>query len=750
VTSLFARFRFPGIGTIRSRLLIAFIFTVILVALAISGVTVVLGSRDGRQRVTAQLQSVVTLKEAEINSWINSLNVNLNIISSDEIVSQETTSLLAGSNQKGAQNPAYSSLQNRLKWASEGMGLFDELFLMDTDGTVLISTNPSHEGQQHAVDDFFIEGIKRSYVQQPSYSLSLGRMTLVASAPVIKNGKALGVLAGRANLDSLNLIMIERTGLGETGETYLIGANYRLLTDLRNGDSSASDIYVRSRGGDSALASRTSGTASYLNYAGEPVIGVYKYLPELKSALIAEQQASEALSGTRTALVIIGIVAIAAVLLSSLLARRLTTTIVRPLSELASTATLISQGDLSQAARVERKDEVGTLAKAFNTMTQRLLGTVNSLERRTIHLRAVNEVGRHFSSILQVDQLLDYVAISLQKTFGYQSVSILLSEQGGQRMALKARAQASGDPDQEGKREVEGNPLVASVRQSGQPKLINDPSPTSPDRESVSRAELAVPIKIAERTLGVLHIEDAKSEGFDEQDLFTAQTMADQMAIALENARLYQEAQELATMKERQRLARDLHDAVSQTLFSASLIADVLPRLWGRNPGEGQKRLEEIRQLTRGALAEMRTLLLELRPAALADAEIGELLRQLAASIAGRARIPVNVEIGGQCQTPPEVKVALYRIAQEALNNVAKHSGASSARVSLTCTAQSLDLAIEDNGRGFNQKNASIGSLGLGIMQERARGIAAQLTVQSQEGQGTTVYVRWRAAREEE
>ncbi len=113
-----------------------------------------------------------------------------------------------------------------------------------------------------------------------------------------------------------------------------------------------------------------------------------------------------------------------------------------------------------------------------------------------------------------------------------------------------------------------------------------------------------------------------------------------------------QQLQEKAAMEERSRLARDLHDAVSQTLFSASLIADVLPRLWEKNKEEGLKRLEEVRQLTRGSLAEMRTLLFELRPAALADAELGDLLRQLAEAVNGRARLPVTVEIGGTVKFP--------------------------------------------------------------------------------------------------
>jgi signal transduction histidine kinase len=200
---------------------------------------------------------------------------------------------------------------------------------------------------------------------------------------------------------------------------------------------------------------------------------------------------------------------------------------------------------------------------------------------------------------------------------------------------------------------------------------------------------------------------------------------------------------EKTSVEERNRLARDLHDAVSQTLFSASLIAEVLPKLWERNPEEGRKRLEEIRQLTRGALAEMRTLLLELRPTSLKDAELGDLLRQLAESINGRARIPVKVEVEGHSDMSVEVKIGLYRIAQEALNNVAKHSGASQAKVSLACSSQTVTMVISDNGRGFDMEEVGAQSLGLGIMKERAREIKAQLSIESRIAEGTIITVIW-------
>lgn len=194
---------------------------------------------------------------------------------------------------------------------------------------------------------------------------------------------------------------------------------------------------------------------------------------------------------------------------------------------------------------------------------------------------------------------------------------------------------------------------------------------------------------------------------------------------------------------ERNRLARDLHDAVTQTLFSASLISEVLPALWERNEDEGRKRLEEVRQLTRGALAEMRTLLLELRPSAIVEAELGQLLRQLAESINGRSRIPVTVEVDGQYGLPNDVKVALYRIAQEALNNIAKHAGASEARVSLRSRLGMVTLRVADNGHGFDVASIKAESLGLGIMRERAGDIGASLTVHSRVGEGTDIAVFW-------
>ncbi len=206
---------------------------------------------------------------------------------------------------------------------------------------------------------------------------------------------------------------------------------------------------------------------------------------------------------------------------------------------------------------------------------------------------------------------------------------------------------------------------------------------------------------------------------------------------------LASKAVEEAIAAERTRLARELHDAVTQTLFSASLIAEVLPELWEVDPEEARKSNEELRQLTRGALAEMRTLLLELRPAALTQARFTDLLKQLCEGVTGRARLPVNLVVEGSYELPPDIKVAFYRVAQESLNNIVKYSRATQVDIFLRLECCDVLLEIRDNGTGFDLSTIKPTSLGLRIMRERAEAIQGQLNILTQPGKGTTVRLHW-------
>lgn len=741
--------RFPRVRSIRSRLVLLSALSVALTALAMSIVTVALGFGQATDGVISQLNSVTTLKEQEIASWTSGLQLNLDIVLSGETIDDDLNTVTNTAALEAEKAAAYNRLRQRFTWAARRMGLFEELFFMDTTGAVLVSTNAGHERQRQGLNAYFLKGLKGKYIEQPSYSLSLDKLTVVASSPVEKEGKVIGVLAGRADLAGLNAIMIERAGLGETGETYLVGSNYRLLTYLRRTGYSIPDTYIRTAGTSAAVGRAKDGADSYAGYAGNTVIGVYRWIPELHVALIAEQERTEALGPTKLILIITGGVAMVAILLALLTALGFTRRIVGPLKELGTTASRITQGELDLRAKVERSDEIGNLADSFNQMTGQLSGLVHTLERRTDHLRAINESGRQISSSLELDQLLPEVASTLARTFSYESVRILLLTGDGTGRLHSCNLERECEPPRAvDLSQAETWPLLTSVAQSGARSLIhaNESAESPSDAELEAFVDIAVPMRVGEKLVGVLEITSGDGQALDQQDLFAVETLADQLAVAIENARLYENASELAASKERQRLARDLHDAVSQTLFSVSLIAEVLPRIYERDPAQGRARLDELRQLTRGALAEMRTLLLELRPATLAEANLPDLLKQLGEAVTGRARIPVDVEVDEACIVlPPDARVALYRIAQEALNNVAKHSTASKARVTLSCgeSEGSVKLLIVDDGSGFEPSAASGGQLGLGIMRERADSVGAMLEVRSQPGRGTEVQVDW-------
>ena len=297
---------------------------------------------------------------------------------------------------------------------------------------------------------------------------------------------------------------------------------------------------------------------------------------------------------------------------------------------------------------------------------------------------------------------------------------------------------------------VAGEGIIGQVLASGEPAFVEDIRTNQQVASYITgpeeiRSFMHVPIKTKGQMFGVFNFNYLTPRVFseDERRLFIA--LAQRAAMAIENAQLYKQAQFAATIEERQRLARELHDAVTQTLFSASLIADVLPRIWDLNPEEGHRRLEELRQLTRGALAEMRTLLLELRPAALMEVELSDLLKQLGEAFTGRSRIPVQIEIEEGISIPPDVKIGLYRIAQEALNNVFKHARAEKVVLSLRSQPDGLELSIADDGGGFDQSEVSSRQLGLKIMQERSLEIGAELKIDSNLGAGTEVIARWKA-----
>lgn len=259
------------------------------------------------------------------------------------------------------------------------------------------------------------------------------------------------------------------------------------------------------------------------------------------------------------------------------------------------------------------------------------------------------------------------------------------------------------------------------------------------------QAWLVAPLLVQTHLIGALVLAADQPDAYGAAEVALLEPFVSPVAIAMENERLRQRAQRTATLEERARMARELHDAVTQTLFAATMIAETLPAALKRAPERASAAADELRRLTAGALSEMRALLLELRPKALTETSLGRLVQILSDSLGTRNTIPITVTIDRDCTLPPDVQLAFYRIAQEALNNAVKHAAASTLAVSLDCTPDETMLQVRDDGCGFDPAQAPKSGLGLGILHERASEIGAQLVVESAPGAGTTVAVHWQA-----
>jgi nitrate/nitrite-specific signal transduction histidine kinase len=442
-----------------------------------------------------------------------------------------------------------------------------------------------------------------------------------------------------------------------------------------------------------------------------------------------------------------------------------------PIEKLIQAAKRVTAGEFTHRIDVHSGDEIETLADQFNLMSAELEDSYTLLEKkvaeRTHELATLNAIATRVSSSLNLNEIMADALERIMELTGMEH-GIAYRVEGGEggkvkigvntdephlrMMAFRGLPPTFADL---GERLPLRRSAAGVAGQRGEPVIwaLAELPTESAVRERIAalgvEQVIAIPLVAKGRLVGSLNLSTNQSKTYPPEQIALLKTIGQQIGVAVENAYLYEQAEQTAITTERTRLARELHDAVTQTLFSASLIADVLPKIWERNPEEGIQNLEELRQLTRGALAEMRTLLLEMRPETLERVDLKTLLTQLADAFIGRVRIPVNLEINGDCRPSHEVKLVFYRIAQEALNNIAKHAGARQVELRLVCQPDHMNLMIKDDGLGFDPLAILPDHLGISIMHERANSIGASIKIDSQINQGTTIELDWKTIRKE-
>ncbi len=366
--------------------------------------------------------------------------------------------------------------------------------------------------------------------------------------------------------------------------------------------------------------------------------------------------------------------------------------------------------------------------------------------RRVEQFRFLSEAGQRLTSILDLNELLRQTAGLIAATFDYYHVGLGLVE--GDRVIYRAGAGRLWDQGGNahyaplGMR-VGREGITGWVAATGQPLIVpdveRDPRYLRMDG-SRTRSEMALPIMAQGRVIGVVDVQSDELASFDESDLAVLRSLANLLAVALENARLYEQAGQLAALEERQKLARELHDSVSQALYGIALGARTARTLLDRGaaaPAGLRDPLDYVLALAEAGLAEMRALIFELRPESLKTEGLVVALTKQSDSLRVRHRLDVRAQFGAEPALSLDAKEALYRIAQEAMHNVAKHARANRVMIQLEDDGAGVRLTVHDNGVGFDPAGEFPGHLGLRSMRERAERLGGTFGVASEAGAGT-------------
>lgn len=429
--------------------------------------------------------------------------------------------------------------------------------------------------------------------------------------------------------------------------------------------------------------------------------------------------------------------------------------ITRPLRKLAYMADAIRSNNLGvEVPTVRGSDEVARLAGAMGEMTRNLRDSRRQLEeslhqtsRRNRELTAINRVTNVISRSLDLHTVLHTALQEMMKLAEVEYGSIFLFAGNEPTRTLRQVAVQQPEDSQAAPALLEKVADVAmlqqitqagEVRVSGGRADSNEP-PTMP-------FYIGIPLKSKNQVLGIANLASltARTVTAEDEQLFTA--LGNQIGIAVENAQLYAQAQQLAVLEERNRLARDLHDSVTQTLFSLTLTAESARTMLTKRPEKVETQLEKVQNLARGALTEMRSLIFQLRPASLEEQGLTVAIQKHLDALQSRESVRFKLEVIGEGRLSNEHEQMLYRIAQEATNNVVKHANATEAQVKLMLEEGQASLSIEDNGTGFDlaaavNRNKERKSLGLTSMRERAELAGGKFQVESSPGQGTVVRV---------
>ncbi|MEZ4502260.1 MAG: histidine kinase [Dehalococcoidia bacterium] len=663
---------------------------------------------------------------------------------------------------RAAANRDPDTVQDVLASARSGrLAGFDlGLLLFDEEGSVLVADPPwlARYPQWLQYPDRSQLRVVQS-TRSPAYSsvfrdpINGLRFVMIAVPVVDARGALTGVLAGAMTLDGVVLRDIADVRAGSTGSAYLVDdvgiAIFHADGDVigRNLGTVPAVVAADQNGVGAIVAPGTSGSETVSGFAA---------VEGTNWTLITEERWDTVVAPIRRTGQIILLLVLVAGLAALAMLYRLTNRILRPIGRLVEGVDRIAEGDFESRVETDTDDELRYLAERFNAMAVALRDSYSTLESRVEERTAENRrlyeeadaraeelaelnrraaavaaVAQRIGTLTSLDALIPAVSTLLNETFGYAATDVyLLDDVTEELVASTGEAQSEG----EAVRVPLGEGLVGRAALERQTLLQG---------ESPSATEIAAPIRTGELVVGVLDIRASDNEPLTATDQFTAETFADQLAVAVENARLFEQTRDIAVLEERNRFAREIHDTIAQGLTAVVLQLEALEASMASRPELALEHLTRARDLTRSALQEARRSVWNLLPERLAGNSLDEALDREVTQFSAAGPEEASLVIQGHPRPlRRDVQTAVLRIAQEAMTNARKHAGSSRVEVQLGYLPGSLQLKVTDDGQGIEDAPAPSngGGFGIGSMQTRAQQLFGTVKVRRGEnGAGTIV-----------
>jgi signal transduction histidine kinase len=643
-------------------------------------------------------------------------------------------------------------------FAEEFLAIFDGVLVFDADGSILLAEPMQYEVRKPTwFKDLELQKMFRS--DEPVFSDIVidrlqGQKIVVVAIPIAEqDDNSAGGIAGffrlDTNADSTLSKKIEKLRRSESNCIYLVDGTGQVIYH-------SNPAYVGEDFSEQTVVELVldgwEGAYRTRDLEDSEIVASFAPVPGTSWGLVTEESWATLTESSRRygqlLFVLLGLGVLLPTVIVTVGVRRIT----QPILELIRAAQEIAGGHFGQRLSTSTGDELEELARQFNLMATQLQESYAHLERkvadRTKELATLNAIAAQVSHSLDLEKVLTSALDEVLEAIDMDTGQAFRLEEETQTLIPIAHRGLSAEFVDRTSRLPLNTSLAAEAPELDQPTIYQAEEITQEDLRSLVQSEgllliVTIPLIAQGKIVGTINLGSHSRRSISSEEISLLAAIGRQIAIAVDNARLYEQAQQLAVMKERNRLARDLHDSVTQALYGVTLYAEAAARqLLSGDTDLVSQHLCEIRNTAQESLREMRLLIFELRLPMLKTEGLASALQARLEAVEGRVGLETDIQVQGEGRLSPEVEEGLYRIAQEALNNSLRHAHAHSVSVLLHQERRTVSLKVVDDGVGFDPEMVEEqGGFGLQGMRERAARMGGTLSIRSSPGTGACIQV---------